>query len=111
MVVTLASKDWTAALGVSATLGRVTVGVDLARVAHPISVMTLRLAPALTRVDQSLAATSGMASAALGRVIVGAELDWAAPPSSTITPRMRAALVRVVPGAAMAREVASTTVE
>src|SRR6266404_8857109 len=94
LIATLASKDWIAALGVSATLGRVTVGVGLARVAHPISVMTLRSAPAMTQVDPSPASTSGTASATLGRVIVGAELGWVAPPGSTITPRMKAALGR-----------------
>src|SRR6266404_6693247 len=94
LIAALSRENQIPALGVSATSGRVTVGVDLARVARPISVMTLRSAPALTRVDPSQASTSGTASATLGRVIVGAELGWVAPPSPTITPRMRVALGR-----------------
>jgi len=103
LIVALGREDRiAAALGVSATLGRVMVGVDLARVARPIPVTTLRSTAALDRVDRSPDSTSETASAALGRVIVGAELSWVAHPSSKITPR---------PSVAMAREAASTTVE
>ncbi len=103
LIAALGKEDRISALEtVSATLGRVTVGVDSARVAaRPIPVTTLRSTAALARVDWGPDLTSKTASAALGRVIVGAELSWVAPPSSKITPR---------PSVAM-REAASTTVE
>src|SRR6266404_4126054 len=112
LIVALGREDRiAAALGVSATLGRVMVGVDLARVARPIPMMTLRSAAALTQVDRSPASTSGTVSVTQGRVIVGVALGWVARPSSRITPRMTEALGKVVPIATMEREEVSMTVE